>query len=32
MACGACSRDDPQPKFLFTIRIDAPANLGSVIA
>ena len=24
MACGACSRDDPHPKFRLTIRIDAP--------
>ena len=23
-ACGACSRDDPQPKLLLTSRIDAP--------
>ena len=24
-ACGACSRDEPDPKFSFTTRIDAPA-------
>ena len=24
-ACGACSRDEPDPKFSFTRRIDAPA-------
>ena len=23
--CGACSRDEPEPKFLFTIRMAAPA-------
>jgi hypothetical protein len=22
--CGACSRDDPDPKFLLTRRIEAP--------
>ena len=25
IACGACSRDEPQPKFAFTSRIVAPA-------
>ena len=25
IACGACSRDEPHPKFAFTSRIDAPA-------
>ena len=24
-ACGACSRDEPQPKLPFTIRMLAPA-------
>ena len=24
IACGACSRDEPQPKLLLTSRIDAP--------
>ena len=24
-ACGACSRDEPEPKFSLTTRIDAPA-------
>ena len=27
--CGACSRDDPQPKLRLTARIDAPAKRGS---
>ena len=30
-ACGACSREEPQPKFLFTTRIDAPRKRGSSI-
>ena len=29
IACGACSRDEPQPKFAFTSRIVAPAYAGS---
>src|SRR5258705_375645 len=28
-ACGACSRELPQPKFLFTTRIDAPRKRRS---
>ena len=27
--CGACSRDDPQPKLRFTTRMEAPAKRGS---
>jgi hypothetical protein len=26
--CGACSRDDPHPKLLFTTRTVAPAYFG----
>ncbi|SVB66372.1 uncharacterized protein METZ01_LOCUS219226 [marine metagenome] len=27
-ACGACSRDEPEPKFSFANKIDAPAYDG----
>jgi hypothetical protein len=27
---GACSRDDPHPKFLFTTRMEAPLCFGSL--
>ena len=29
IACGACSRDEPQPKFAFTSRIDA-SGVGAI--
>src|SRR5947207_1527330 len=29
--CGACSRDDPQPKFALTTRIAAPASFESTV-
>ena len=31
IACGACSRDDPQPKLRLTTRISAPVKRGSTI-
>ena len=32
IACGACSRDDPQPKLRLTTRISAPSKRASTIA